>query len=86
MEISIIGPDSFVNHLTRLKFELCDGAGLNVLEVAICHTSIIGWIDMCHNLGRVKKWPLRCPLCSLFFGRGRELFLRRFQVLRVSDV
>jgi len=26
------------------------------------------------------------PLCSLFFGRGRELSLKEFQVLGVSDV
>jgi len=28
----------------------------------------------------------RCPLCSLLLGRGRELFLERFQVPGVSDV
>ena len=37
LEIFVIGSDSSVNHLTRSKFELGDGFGLNVLEVATSH-------------------------------------------------
>ena len=54
VEISVIGSD-YVNHPTRSKFELGDGFGLNVLKVATCHTSVKDWIDMCYDLGRVKK-------------------------------
>jgi len=36
--------------------------------------------------GRSERDYYRCPLCSLFFGRGRELSLGGFQVLGVSDV
>ena len=55
IEISIIGSDSSVKHLTHSKFELGEGTRLNVLEVATRHTSIRGWIDMCHDLGRIRK-------------------------------
>jgi len=55
VEISIIGSDSSINHPTYLKIELGDGSGLNVLKVAMCHTSVRGWINMCHDFERVRK-------------------------------
>jgi len=42
-----------------LEFKLNEDSGLVVLEVATRHASFWGWIDMCHDLGRVKKWPLQ---------------------------
>jgi len=41
---------------------------------------------MCHDLGRVRKLPLQMSPLLLFFGKGRKLSLREFQVLGVSDV
>jgi len=55
MEISVIGSDSSVNYPTRSKFGLGEGSGLNILEVATRRTSVRGWIDMCHDLERVRK-------------------------------
>ena len=55
IEISVIGYDSSVNHPTRSKFELSKGTGLNFLKVAMRRTSVRGWIDICHDLGRVRK-------------------------------
>jgi len=55
IETSVVKSDSSVNHPSRSKFELGEGTGLNVLEVATCGTSVKGWIDMCHDLGRVRK-------------------------------
>ena len=55
IEISVIGSDSTINHPTRSKFELGEDTGLNVLKVATCRTSVRGWIDECHDLGRVRK-------------------------------
>jgi len=59
IKISVIGSDSSINHPTRSKFELGAYTGLNVLEVATRRTSFRGWIDMCNDLGRVRKWPLQ---------------------------
>jgi len=42
IEISIIRSSSFVNHPTHSKFELSEDTGLNTLEVAMRHTSVIG--------------------------------------------
>ena len=53
--IFVIRSDSSVNYPTHSKFELGDGSGLYVLEVATRHTSIKYWIDMCHDLGWVRK-------------------------------
>jgi len=55
IEISVIGSDSSVNHPARSKFELGEDARLNTLEVAAPHTSVRDWIDMCHDLGRIRK-------------------------------
>ena len=55
IEIFIIGSDSFINHPIRLKFKLGEDTRLNVLKVATRRTSVKGWIDMCHDLGRVRK-------------------------------
>ena len=53
--IFVIGSDSSINHPTRSKFELGEDIGLNVLEVATRHTSVKGWIDMCHDFEWVRK-------------------------------
>ena len=42
IEISVIGSDSFTNYPTRSKFELDEGIGLNILEVATRRTPIWG--------------------------------------------
>jgi len=55
IEISVIGSDSSINHPTRSKFELVEDTELNVLEAAMRRTSDRGWIDMCHDLGWVRK-------------------------------
>jgi len=55
IQISVIRSDPSVNHPVRLKFELGENTGLNVPEVATRRTSVRGWIDMCHDLGRVRK-------------------------------
>jgi len=55
VEIFVIGSDFSVNHPTRSKFELGDGSQLNILEVTTRHTSVKGWINMCHDLGQVRK-------------------------------
>ena len=55
IEISVIRFDSFVNHPTCSKFELSKDTGLKVLEVAIRHTSIRDWKNMCHDLERARK-------------------------------
>ena len=78
IEISVNGSDSSVNHPTRSKFKLGKGTGLNFLKVAMRRTSVRGWIDMCHDLDGLENDYHKYPLCSLFFGRGRELSLRRF--------
>ena len=86
IEISVIGYDSYVNHRACSQSKLDDGSELTIPEVTTLRTSTRGWIDMCHNLRRVRKWPLHMPLCSILLGRGRELFLGRFQVPGVSDL
>jgi len=50
--------DSFVNHPTRSQSKLDDGSKLTVSEVTTCCISTRGWIDTCHDLGRVRKWSL----------------------------
>jgi len=55
IEISIIGSDSYINHLTCSQFKLDDGSELTVSEVITCCASARGWIDTCHDLGRVSK-------------------------------
>ena len=55
IEMSVIGSDFSINHLTHPKFELSEDTGLNVLKVATRCTSIKGWIDMRHDLERVRK-------------------------------
>jgi len=42
IDISVIGSDSSINHPTHSKFELGEGTGLNVLEVAMRRTSVRG--------------------------------------------
>ena len=42
IEIFITGFDSSINCPTRLKFELDEGTGLNVLEVAMCRAFVWG--------------------------------------------
>ena len=51
----------FYYYPTCSKFELGKDTGLIVLEVASRRTSVRSWIDMCHDLGRVRKWPLQIP-------------------------
>jgi len=55
IEISVIGLDSSINYLTRSKFKLDKSTRLDVLKVATRHASVRGWIDMFHNLGRIRK-------------------------------
>jgi len=55
VDISVIGSDSSVNHPTRSKFKLGDDFGLNVLEVATHQTSVRDWIDMYHDLERIRN-------------------------------
>jgi len=40
IEISVTGCDSSTNYPIRSKFELDEGTGLNILEVATRHTSV----------------------------------------------
>jgi len=54
IKISIIRSDSSINYPIHSQFKLNDGSE-TVLEVTRCRTSARGWIDMCHDLGRVRK-------------------------------
>ena len=55
IQIPVIGSDSSVNHPTHSQFKLDDGSELTVPEVITRRTSARSWIDMCHDLGRVRK-------------------------------
>ena len=86
IEISIIGSDSYVNQPTRLQSKQDDGSRLTITEVITYRTSTRGWIEMRHDLGRVRKRPLQMPPLLPSSGRGWERSLEQFQVLVVSDV
>jgi len=45
---------------------------LNVLEVVTRHTSVRGWMDMCHDLGRVRKWLLHIWWITITFNPNRR--------------
>jgi len=55
IEISIIESNSYGNHSTCSQSYLDDGFELTVLKVTTCRTSVRGWIDVCHDFGRVRK-------------------------------
>jgi len=79
IEISVIRSDSYVNHPTRSQFKLDDGSELTVSEATTHHTLARGWIDTCHDLRRVRKWPLQMPPLLPSLGRVRELTLGDFR-------
>ena len=56
------------------------------MKVTTRRTSVRGWIDTCHDLGRVKKWLLQMPPLLPSFGKRSGTLPRGFQVPGVSNV
>ena len=48
----------YVSRLTRSQSKLDDGSVLTVPKVTTRRTSVRGWIGICHDLRRVRRWPL----------------------------
>ena len=75
-EFAVIGFDSSVNHPIPSEFELGEDTGLSILEVATRRTSVRGWLNICHNYGRVKKWPLHMFLYHCYI--DSHVYMRWF--------